>query len=334
MSTPERSAFSAATASGRTLKPTIIALDASASITSDSLIAPTALWITFTLTSSFESFSSDCLTASAEPCTSALTIIWSSLISPSFIWSKRLSRVTLVCALKISSFLAAFLWSTRVLARRSSETASKISPPTGTSSRPVISTGTEGPASVTLSPLSFVITLTRPTQVPAMIVSPLWSVPFWTSTVAIGPLPLSSLASITVPFAALSGLALSSFISATRVTISRRSSRPSFVFAETGIHGVSPPHSSGISSYSVSCCLTFSGFAPTLSILLMATITDTPAAFAWWIASTVCGMIPSSAATTRIAISVTWAPLARIVVNASCPGVSRNVTGLPFTITL
>ena len=27
-------------------------------------------------------------------------------------------------------------------------------------------------------------------------------------------------------------------------------------------------------------------------------------------------------------------PLARIVVNASCPGVSRNVTGLPFTITL
>ena len=30
-----------------------------------------------------------------------------------------------------------------------------------------------------------------------------------------------------------------------------------------------------------------------------------------------------------MAISVTWAPLARMAVNASCPGVSRNVTVLP-----
>jgi len=36
-----------------------------------------------------------------------------------------------------------------------------------------------------------------------------------------------------------------------------------------------------------------------LSILLTATMIGTPAAFAWWMASIVCGMTPSSAATTR-----------------------------------
>ena len=45
-------------------------------------------------------------------------------------------------------------------------------------------------------------------------------------------------------------------------------------------------------------------FAPGLSILLIATIISIPAALAWLIASTVCGITPSSAATTRIAISV------------------------------
>ena len=43
MSTPYLWAFSEAAGSGLTLKPTIIALEALASITSDSLIAPTAL---------------------------------------------------------------------------------------------------------------------------------------------------------------------------------------------------------------------------------------------------------------------------------------------------
>ena len=47
--------------------PIIIALEALASITSDSLIPPTPPWITLSLTSSFESFTSDCFTASTEP---------------------------------------------------------------------------------------------------------------------------------------------------------------------------------------------------------------------------------------------------------------------------
>jgi hypothetical protein len=67
------------------------------------------------------------------------------------------------------------------------------------------------------------------------------------------------------------------------------------------------------------------GFASGLSILLTATMTGTFAALAWAIASTVCGITPSSAATTRITRSVIWLPRARMAVKASWPGVSRNV---------
>ena len=83
--------------------------------------------------------------------------------------------------------------------------------------------------------------------------------------------------------------------------------------------------SSGTRPNSVSWPRTFSGFAPGLSILLTATTIGTLAACAWLMASTVCGITPSSAATTRIATSVSSAPRARMAVNASWPGVSRNV---------
>ena len=106
------------------------------------------------------------------------------------------------------------------------------------------------------------------------------------------------------------------------------------VLAEMGQMMVSPPHSSETRSYSVSCCLMRSGLAPTVSILLMATTTGMPAALAWLMLSTVWGMMPSSAATTRMAISVTMAPLARMEVKASWPGVSRKVMGLPLISTV
>jgi hypothetical protein len=41
-------------------------------------------------------------------------------------------------------------------------------------------------------------------------------------------------------------------------------------------------------------------------------------------ASLVCGITPSSAATTRMTMSVACAPRARMAVNASWPGVSRK----------
>ena len=74
-----------------------------------------------------------------------------------------------------------------------------------------------------------------------------------------------------------------------------------------------------------------SGLAFSLSILLIATRMGMFAALAWLMDSIVCGMMPSSAATMRIAISVTIAPRARMEVNASWPGVSRKVMDFPFT---
>ena len=70
-----------------------------------------------------------------------------------------------------------------------------------------------------------------------------------------------------------------------------------------------------------------------LSILLTAMTIGTPAALAWSMASTVCGMTPSSAATTMTAMSVTLAPRARMAVNASWPGVSRKVMSWPLCFT-
>ena len=65
-----------------------------------------------------------------------------------------------------------------------------------------------------------------------------------------------------------------------------------------------PPHSSGTKSYFINSCFTLSTFAFGKSILFTATIIGISAAFAWLIASIVCGITPSSAATTKIAISV------------------------------
>ena len=68
------------------------------------------------------------------------------------------------------------------------------------------------------------------------------------------------------------------------------------------------------------------GSAFSRSILLMATTIGTPADLAWSMASMVWGMTPSSAATTRMTMSVASAPRARMAVNASWPGVSMKVT--------
>ena len=108
---------------------------------------------------------------------------------------------------------------------------------------------------------------------------------------------------------------------------------PSCVFADTGAKTVSPPQSSAAKPYSESPRFTFSKLASGRSILLTATMIGTSAARAWLIASTVCGMTPSSAATTKTTISVTLAPRARMAVKASWPGVSRNVTLRPSTWT-
>ncbi len=100
---------------------------------------------------------------------------------------------------------------------------------------------------------------------------------------------------------------------------------PSPVLAETLTNITSPPHSSGMTFCLPRSLRTRSGSAPYLSILLTATTIGTSAARACWIASIVCGMTPSSAATTRMTMSVTLAPRARIAVKAAWPGVSMKV---------
>lgn len=54
-----------------------------------------------------------------------------------------------------------------------------------------------------------------------------------------------------------------------------------------------------------------------------------PAFLACWMDSMVCCITPSSAATTRITMSVTLVPLARMAEKAAWPGVSRKVIFSP-----
>ncbi|OQA08947.1 MAG: hypothetical protein BWY65_01288 [Firmicutes bacterium ADurb.Bin373] len=203
-----------------------------------------------------------------------------------------------------SRFLVCLL-DTMLLASFSSSVTINISPAAGTSEKPITSTGVDGPAFLIRRPLSSIIALTRPIAAPAITVSPIFNVPLCTRTDATGPRPLSSSASTTVPLAGRFAFAFSSPISATSRIISNNSLIPCLLIAETFTQIVSPPHSSDTSPCSVNSCFTLSEFAPGLSILLMATIMGTPASLAWFIASTVWGITPSSAATTKMAISVT-----------------------------
>ena len=183
---------------------------ACARLTSDSVMPPTPAEITSTLTCSVASAGSDDLSASAEPCTSALRTTLSSLTAPSLMRSRMFSSDTLV--LPASSFLRreSRRCSTSSLACFSSPTVLKVSPASGTPERPSTSTGVDGPTSVSVRPLSSSMARTLPMCSPATTVSPSFKVPSCTSTVAIGPRLRSSLASMTVPRAALFGLALSS----------------------------------------------------------------------------------------------------------------------------
>ncbi|OPZ52827.1 MAG: hypothetical protein BWY89_01846 [Bacteroidetes bacterium ADurb.BinA012] len=159
--------------------------------------------------------------------------------------------------------------------------------------------------------------LTFPKQLPAMTTSPTFRVPALTSTVATKPRPLSSDDSSTVPLASLSGLALSSSSSAWSRIFSRSRSILMPFLAEISCDWYLPPHSSTRKFMLASSSRIFSGLAVGLSILFMAKIMGTPAACAWFIASRVWGITPSSAATTIMTISVIWAPRARMAVNAS-----------------
>ena len=169
-----------------------------------------------------------------------------------------------------------------------------------------------------------------PAASPATIASPTRSVPRWTSMVATGPRPTSRRDSTIGPDASAFAFARrSSSASATSRIFSRSSGRFVCSLAETAANCVSPPQSSGWRPSAASSVFTRSVFASATSILLIATTIGTSAARAWLIDSFVCGITPSSAATTSTAMSVTFAPRARMAVKASWPGVSRNVSFRP-----
>ena len=113
-----------------------------------------------------------------------------------------------------------FLLSIKCFAIFSSFTSYRVSPASGTSVSPIISTGVDGPANFTFLPLSFTIERILPIDVPTTTVSPTSSLPLCTSIDAIAPLFLSSLASKTAPLACLFGLAFNSKTSASNNTIS------------------------------------------------------------------------------------------------------------------
>ena len=140
----------------------MIALLAAARVTSLSLMAPTAEWTIFTRTPSTSIFCNEAANASAEPCTSALMITFTSFNSPSFKLSNKLSNVTRLVIARCSNNARLARSSPAARAVFSSSKTTKRSPACGTSFNPVISTGVAGPADFSRRPKSLTITRTRP----------------------------------------------------------------------------------------------------------------------------------------------------------------------------
>ena len=139
----------------------IIASDAFASTISLSVIVPTPLLITLTLTPSTSILDKEFLTASSVPLTSVLSITFISF-TPDLILSNKSSREIALLFLLFLSFACSFLFSAIVLASFSVSKAINLSPDDGTSLKPVISTGVDGSASTTSLPKSSFKVLTFP----------------------------------------------------------------------------------------------------------------------------------------------------------------------------
>ena len=246
--------------------------------------------------------------------------------SPSPMLANRFSNLAACClARRTSRYLP---WRNKAISRAFFSSANTIasSPALGTSDKPKISTGIDGPASLMVLPSSSVMARILPNTEPANSMSPLRKVPDWTNKVATAPRPLSKRASTMMPFAGASTGAFNSNTSASNNTASSKPSMLRPFLAEMSTNWVSPPQESGFTPWMLNSWRIFSGLAASLSILFTATTIGTPAALAWLIASMVCGITPSSAATTNTTMSVALAPRARMAVNASWPGVSKKVT--------
>ena len=190
-------------------------------------------------------------------------------------------------------------------ALRSLSTTSRSSPAFGGSDRPSTCTGTAGPASATCLPVASNSARTRPNSWPAMIGSPARSVPRLTSTVATGPRPFSMLDSSTTPTARpVCGALRSSTSACSSIGLEQLVDALARARRDVDEHHVAAPFLGDhvllaeIVAHAV-------GIRVVLVDLVDRDDDRHFAARACWIASIVCGMTPSSAATTRITMSVT-----------------------------
>ena len=155
MSTPSRSASCRASALGRTLKPTTSAFEADARLTSFSVIPPTPVWITLTRTSGCWIFPEladqrldGALDVALEDDVEVLHAAGLHLLE------ERLERHAAVferCA-SCSRRRRSARFSAMSFAWRSCSTTRESSPAGGGRSKPRISTGSPGRASLTFSP--------------------------------------------------------------------------------------------------------------------------------------------------------------------------------------
>ena len=202
MSTPSRSAARSASSSGRTLKPMMIASEAEASITSDSLMPPVCEWMMLIATRSCGTFAISSWSASSEPATSALRTMLSSLISPSWARAKTSSRLTLR---RLAAGQRLGLEPVRALLGELAGAGGRSRPPARTRRRRrrrrsrAPRPASPGRPPRRGSPVKSCIARTRPHWGPATSESPTRRVPRWTRTVTTGPRPGSSWDSITVP---------------------------------------------------------------------------------------------------------------------------------------
>mmetsp|Transcript_27797 Transcript_27797/g.90959 ORF Transcript_27797/g.90959 Transcript_27797/m.90959 type:complete len:371 (+) Transcript_27797:473-1585(+) len=203
------------------------------------------------------------------------------------------------------------------LARSSDGITCRSSPAVGAPLSPAISAGSAGPIRLMALPEPSRRARTLPNVVPTAMASPTLSSPLWRRTLASTPCPRSTRASTTVPTPAPSCWTARSSISASRRSASSSSRKPCPFTAATSTHCTVPPTSSSSTPSATSACRTRCGCAVGRSHLVTAITTGTCAARACASASRVCGMTPSSAATTTTATSVTAAPRARIALNAA-----------------
>ena len=147
---------------GRTLNPIIIASEALASVTSLSVICPTALWITFTTISSVDNFCNESLNASTEPSTSPFIITFNSLKFPNA--RRRPISSSVICFLvriPCSRSICALLYAISFASPSSSYTLN-FSPACGAPFNPNINAGADGPASSNFLFLSLNMAFTLP----------------------------------------------------------------------------------------------------------------------------------------------------------------------------